>query len=163
MKIILTESQYQKLTEEKLREFLYGFWNNQKKHGENPSLDDMLYKVLGLNKETREDYDTIRPLWYNYNGGFDKLYNKVKNEIDTKEYNLNQDLFNFLDLQIVKDWRRMLDDEYVSPFILDGKRWKTVEHYYQACKFKKRFSNFYASFSLDSKSEICENVKKANV
>jgi hypothetical protein len=94
MKIILTESQYQKLTEEKLREFLYGFWNNQKKHGENPSLDDMLYKVLGLNKETREDYDTIRPLWYNYNGGFDKLYNKVKNEIDTKEYNLNQDLFN---------------------------------------------------------------------
>lgn len=73
----------------------------------------------------------------------------------------NQDLFNFLDLQIVKDWRRMLDDEYVSPFILDGKRWKTVEHYYQACKFKKRFSNFYASFSLDSKSEICDNVKKA--
>jgi predicted NAD-dependent protein-ADP-ribosyltransferase YbiA (DUF1768 family) len=73
----------------------------------------------------------------------------------------NQDLFNFLDLQIVKDWRRMLDDEYASPFILDGKRWMTVEHYYQACKFKKRFSNFYATFSLDSKSEISDNVKKA--
>lgn len=73
----------------------------------------------------------------------------------------NQDLFNFLDLQIVKDWRRMLDDAYVSPFTLDGKRWQTVEHYYQACKFKKRFSNFYATFSLDSKSEICDNVKKA--
>ena len=30
MKIIITESQYQNFTEEKLREFLYGFWDNQK-------------------------------------------------------------------------------------------------------------------------------------
>ena len=47
MKIILTESQYQKLTEDKLREFLYGFWNNQKKHGEEPSLDDKEFDENG--------------------------------------------------------------------------------------------------------------------
>lgn len=88
MKIIITESQYQKLTEEKLREFLYGFWDSQKKHGEEPSLDDMLFRVLDINKNTGEDLKTIRPIWYEYNGGFDVLYDKVKNKIDTKEYKL---------------------------------------------------------------------------
>ena len=88
MKIIITESQYQKLTEKKLRTFLYSFWDNQKKHGETPSLDDMLFNVLEINKETREDYDMIRPLWYDYNGGYNVLFEKIKDEIDTKEYKL---------------------------------------------------------------------------
>jgi predicted NAD-dependent protein-ADP-ribosyltransferase YbiA (DUF1768 family) len=72
-----------------------------------------------------------------------------------------QDLLEFNSLQLVPNWRRMLDDEFVAPFTLDEKQWQTVEHYYQASKFKKRFPNFYASFSLDSGSEICNNVKKA--
>ena len=42
MKIIITESQYQDLTEKKLREFLYGFWDKQKKH------------VINLKKPTSE-------------------------------------------------------------------------------------------------------------
>ena len=91
---LMTESQYHKLTEEKLREFLYGFWNNQKKHGEDPSLDDMLFKVLSINQNTREDYETVLPLWYRYNGGFDILFKKLKDEIDTKEYKLVDDEFN---------------------------------------------------------------------
>ena len=90
MRIIITESQYQNLTEEKLREFLYGFWDNQKKHGEDPSLDDMLFRVLDINKNTREDYDTIRPLWYDYNGGSEVLFKKLKDEIDAKEYKLTE-------------------------------------------------------------------------
>ena len=72
-----------------------------------------------------------------------------------------QDLLQFTDLQIVANWRRMLDDEYVSPFSFDGKQWQTVEHYYQASKFKKGFPDFYAMFSLDSESEFCNDVKKA--
>jgi predicted NAD-dependent protein-ADP-ribosyltransferase YbiA (DUF1768 family) len=72
-----------------------------------------------------------------------------------------QDLLQFTDLQIVTNWRRMLDDEYVSPFSFDGKQWQTVEHYYQASKFKKGFPDFYVRFSLDSESEICNDVKKA--
>ena len=85
---LMTESQYQKFTEEKLREFLYGFWNNQKKHGEDPSLDDMLFRVLSINKHTREDYDTVRPIWYEYNGGYNVLFEKLKNKINNKEYRL---------------------------------------------------------------------------
>ena len=88
MNIIITEAQYNKLTEEKLREFLYAFWDNQKKHGEKPILDDMLYKVLGFNKNTREDYNTIRPLWYRYNGGYKKLKEKLVKQIDGKNFNL---------------------------------------------------------------------------
>lgn len=71
-----------------------------------------------------------------------------------------QDLLQFTDLQIVTNWRRMLDDEYVVPFTFDGKQWQTVEHYYQASKFKKGFPDFYAMFSLDSESEFCNDVKK---
>lgn len=73
----------------------------------------------------------------------------------------NQDILEFKDLQQVPNWRRMLDDEYVSPFTFDGKQWQTVEHYYQASKFKKGFPNFYTLFSLDSGSEFCNDVKKA--
>ena len=94
MKIIITESQYQNLTEEKLREFLYGFWDNQKKHGEEPSLDYMLFRVLDINKETREDYDTIRPIWYEYNGGSEVLFKKLEDEIDAKEYKLVEGEFD---------------------------------------------------------------------
>jgi len=42
MKIVITEAQYSKLTEDNLREFLYAFWNRQKKNGEEPFLDEML-------------------------------------------------------------------------------------------------------------------------
>lgn len=60
-----------------------------------------------------------------------------------------------------KNWRRQLDDEFQAPFMLDNKQWQTVEHFYQASKFKKGFPDFYASFSLDSDSEIAKDVKKA--
>ncbi len=67
----------------------------------------------------------------------------------------------FKDLELITGWRRQLDDEFASPFMLEGKQWQTVEHYYQASKFKKGFPDFYESFSLDSGSEISSDVKKA--
>jgi predicted NAD-dependent protein-ADP-ribosyltransferase YbiA (DUF1768 family) len=67
----------------------------------------------------------------------------------------------FKDLELIQGWRRQLDDEFATPFMLDNKQWQTVEHYYQASKFKKGFPDFYATFSLDSGSEISSDVKKA--
>ena len=67
----------------------------------------------------------------------------------------------FKDLLLIENWRQQLDDEFVSPFMLDNKQWQTVEHYYQASKFKKGFPDFYSSFSLDSGSETAMDVKKA--
>ena len=72
-----------------------------------------------------------------------------------------QEMLEFNELRVVPGWRRMLDDESVAPFTQDGMQWQTVEHYYQGSKFKKGFPDFYKTFSLDSGSEICNDVKKA--
>ena len=98
MKIILTKRQQrliiENFTEENLRKLCYQIWDKQRKMGEEPHLDDVIYDISGIRKETRDDYDTIRPIWYRYNGGFDRLFKKLKDEIDTKEYKLVDDEFN---------------------------------------------------------------------
>ena len=98
MKIIITERQQrlitENFTEENLRKLCYQIWDKQRKMGEEPHLDDVIYDISGIRKETRDDYDTIRPIWYRYNGGFDRLFKKLKDEIDTKEYKLVDDEFN---------------------------------------------------------------------
>ena len=88
MKIIITESQYRQLTEENIREFLYSFWDNQKKQGEEPSLDDIIYQVSDITKNSREDHQSIRPIWYEYNGGYDVLLKKINEEFLDKEFHL---------------------------------------------------------------------------
>ena len=98
MKIIITERQQnlisENLTEENLRRLCYSIWDKQKKMGEEPHLDDIIYDISDIKKETRYDYDIIRPIWYEYNGGYEVLENKIKNEIDTKEYKLIEPEFN---------------------------------------------------------------------
>lgn len=85
MKIIITERQQnlisENMTEENLRRFCYSVWNKQKKMGEKPHLDDVIYDISGIKKNTTEDFTTIRPIWYRYNGGFKNLYEKLKEEV----------------------------------------------------------------------------------
>ena len=69
----------------------------------------------------------------------------------------------FSQLADINEWRRKLDNEYVAPFELDGHKWKTVEHYYQANKFKTTNQDFYLYFSLDSGSKISGDVELARV
>lgn len=99
MNIIITEAQYNKLTEEKIREFLSKFWDTQKKRGEEPFLDDMLYRILDISKDSVKDDEIIRPVWYEYNGGYEKLLRQLKDEIEHDEIqilggtNLNMMIF----------------------------------------------------------------------
>ena len=67
----------------------------------------------------------------------------------------------FSQLSEISEWRRKLDNDYVAPFELDGHKWKTVEHYYQANKFKNTNKEFYILFSLDSGSKISGDVEMA--
>jgi len=64
---------------------------------------------------------------------------------------------NFKELKSVKDWRRMLDDDWSAPFKLDGHMWETVEHYYQAAKFKEKNREFYLQFTVDSGSPFAKD------
>lgn len=60
---------------------------------------------------------------------------------------------DFTDLNTVRDWRRMLCNEYCgSSFNLDERRWQSVEHYCQANKFAMTDRPYYETFTLDSGS-----------
>lgn len=60
------------------------------------------------------------------------------------------------------DWRKKLDDDWSTVFTIDNKKWKSVEHYYQAAKFKKHNPHFYKLFSLDdTNSDIAKDVELA--
>jgi len=63
----------------------------------------------------------------------------------------------FQPLSTAVGWRKMLSNFFVSPFILDGLTWNTVEHYYQGSKFKRNNPEFYKLFSLNSQSNICQD------
>uniref|UniRef100_A0A6C0LRI3 OTU domain-containing protein n=1 Tax=viral metagenome TaxID=1070528 RepID=A0A6C0LRI3_9ZZZZ len=70
--------------------------------------------------------------------------------------------FNILNKdKMCVDWRKKIDDSWVSPFTVDGKRWASVEHYFQGSQYKKGFPDFYAQFSLDSESELSNDVALA--
>lgn len=67
----------------------------------------------------------------------------------------------YKNLNKIVDWRRKLDDSWQVPMTIDGLRWNSVKHYYLGSHYKKGFPDFYKQFSLDSGSEISDNMDMA--
>ena len=63
----------------------------------------------------------------------------------------------FIELSKIPDWRRKLSNFWESNLKLDGKTWKSVEHYYQGNKFKEKHPEFYEKFTLESSSDISKD------
>lgn len=90
---------------------------------------------------------------------YDKANKRPKPGKASNEKIQSDKIHEYTDLAVVSDWRKKLDDDYVSTFTLDNKKWKSVEHYYQAAKFKKHNPHFYNQFSLDdTASDIAQDV-----
>lgn len=64
------------------------------------------------------------------------FYSKSADKVPGRGSNEKVPDGDFSELRKCVDWRKKLSNFWESEFDIDGVKWKSVEHYYQASKFK---------------------------
>lgn len=67
----------------------------------------------------------------------------------------------FSELSKIPSWRRKMSNFWESEYVLNERKWLTVEHYYQGSKFKNSNNKYYLEFSLDSGSILSKDPVRA--
>ncbi len=70
----------------------------------------------------------------------------------TGPYEKVRDMSRYRDLEKIINWRQKLSNFAVAPFKLDGKTWRTVEHYFQAQKLRLEDEDLANMFTVESGS-----------
>lgn len=119
-------------------------------------------KSLDLDK--MQGNDTEQPAQsdlYNVNGAIFQFYYKSADKpspgMGAGEQLGSEGSAEYNELKSINGWRRMLSNFWMEPFVLHGHTWGSVEHYYQASKFKKNNSEFYLKFTIESNSDISKD------
>lgn len=92
------------------------------------------------------------------------FYSKSKDVLPgegTGEHINSGDKKKYKKLASIENWRKRLSNFDESSFKEDGKTWNSVEHYYQASKFKKNNKGFYNKFSAEANTDISRDPNKA--
>lgn len=80
--------------------------------------------------------------------------NSVNRSPGSGPYEKVNDISRYRDLEKILNWRQKLSNFAIAPFKLDGKTWRTVEHYFQAQKLRLVDSELAEVFTVESGSVL---------
>lgn len=75
----------------------------------------------------------------------------------------NDQIFQYITLSEIPEWRNKLDDAWIAPFTMDRRRWISVDNGIEGSKYSKTYPDFSILFSLDSDSPISKNPALAKI
>jgi len=68
---------------------------------------------------------------------------------------------NYENLEKIKDWRKKLSNMYISPFVIGGKKYISVENFFHSVKFSRDYPEFANTFSMDGNTEWSKDPFKS--